>query len=300
MANTHTTTASMTVKIVVNDKGNPPGKLAEAELHFSDGPLAGLKVARVRGLGAPRRVRTKRDVSRAPVLGQRRAPELRAAAADRGRHSAGAHPRPRPRGVRRVRSCGVRTGVIPKRRGAASGAPPQHLASRGRAVTMDGVDRQGRPWFRRTVIAAGIVIPLITATMWMWSADRVPPTVRIETPRGTIVAEIAATPSAGSAGLSNRDKLQGTDGMLLKWDAPGRHPMWMAGMRFPLDLLWIDGAGRVLAVVPNVPLCRVEPCTLYEPDGTASAVAVLELPAGGAAERRLATGVSVRFPGTNQ
>ena len=29
MANTHTTTASMTVKIVVNDKGNPPGKLAE-------------------------------------------------------------------------------------------------------------------------------------------------------------------------------------------------------------------------------------------------------------------------------
>ena len=34
----------MTVKIVANDKGNPPGKLADAELHFSDGPLAGLKL----------------------------------------------------------------------------------------------------------------------------------------------------------------------------------------------------------------------------------------------------------------
>jgi len=34
----------MTVKIVVNDKGNPPGKLADAELHFSDGPLSGLKL----------------------------------------------------------------------------------------------------------------------------------------------------------------------------------------------------------------------------------------------------------------
>ena len=44
MANTHTTTANMTVKIVNNDKGNPPGKLADAELHFSDGPLAGLKL----------------------------------------------------------------------------------------------------------------------------------------------------------------------------------------------------------------------------------------------------------------
>ena len=34
----------MVVKIVPNDKGNPPGKLAEAELHFTDGPLEGLKL----------------------------------------------------------------------------------------------------------------------------------------------------------------------------------------------------------------------------------------------------------------
>lgn len=34
----------MTVKILRNEKGNPPGKLADAELHFSEGPLAGLKL----------------------------------------------------------------------------------------------------------------------------------------------------------------------------------------------------------------------------------------------------------------
>src|SRR5215204_5299991 len=34
----------MTVKILPNDKGNPPGKLADAELHFTDGPLEGLKL----------------------------------------------------------------------------------------------------------------------------------------------------------------------------------------------------------------------------------------------------------------
>src|SRR3989337_4114405 len=44
MASTATTTATMTVKITVNDKGNPPGKLADAELHFGDGPLEGLKL----------------------------------------------------------------------------------------------------------------------------------------------------------------------------------------------------------------------------------------------------------------
>lgn len=36
---------SLTVTIIPNDKGNPPGKLADAELHFTDGPLAGLKLA---------------------------------------------------------------------------------------------------------------------------------------------------------------------------------------------------------------------------------------------------------------
>jgi hypothetical protein len=34
----------MTIKIVPNEKGNPPGKLADAELHFLQGPLEGLKL----------------------------------------------------------------------------------------------------------------------------------------------------------------------------------------------------------------------------------------------------------------
>jgi len=34
----------VTVKITPNDRGNPPGKLADAELHFSEGPLDGLKL----------------------------------------------------------------------------------------------------------------------------------------------------------------------------------------------------------------------------------------------------------------
>ena len=34
----------MVVRITPNDKGNPPGKLADAELHFTEGPLDGLKL----------------------------------------------------------------------------------------------------------------------------------------------------------------------------------------------------------------------------------------------------------------
>ena len=34
----------MTIKITPNDRGNPPGKLGDAELHFDEGPLNGLKL----------------------------------------------------------------------------------------------------------------------------------------------------------------------------------------------------------------------------------------------------------------
>ena len=51
----------MIVKIIPNDSGNPPGKLAEAELHFVDGPLDGLKLI---GFGVwERRSGTGRNVT---------------------------------------------------------------------------------------------------------------------------------------------------------------------------------------------------------------------------------------------
>jgi len=37
-------TQNVTVKITPNDKGNPPGKLADAEIHFVGGVFAGLKL----------------------------------------------------------------------------------------------------------------------------------------------------------------------------------------------------------------------------------------------------------------
>ena len=41
---TSPTIDTITVKFTPNDHGNPPGKLADAELHFSSGALDGLKL----------------------------------------------------------------------------------------------------------------------------------------------------------------------------------------------------------------------------------------------------------------
>src|SRR3954471_21609175 len=42
--NTTATPTTTTVKITPTDKGNPPGKLADVELHCAEGPLEGLKL----------------------------------------------------------------------------------------------------------------------------------------------------------------------------------------------------------------------------------------------------------------
>jgi hypothetical protein len=82
----------MTIKILPNDKGNPPGKLADAELHFTSGPLEGLKLI---GFGVwERRTGSGRNVTfparQYSVNGERRSfallrPTLDATAQDRVR-----------------------------------------------------------------------------------------------------------------------------------------------------------------------------------------------------------------------
>jgi uncharacterized membrane protein (UPF0127 family) len=120
---------------------------------------------------------------------------------------------------------------------------------------------------RRPLIGAGIVVALVVALVWMRLDQSDLPTMRIATPGGVIEVEVADTPAARSAGLSNRDALKGIEGLLLKWDAPARHPVWMAGMRFPLDLAWVDSDGSVIAVLSNVPtLSHTDPCPLLQLD----------------------------------
>ena len=80
----------MTVKIIANDHNNPPGKLADAEIHFTDGPLDGLKLI---GFGIWER-RTGGKTSRSPPdsTRQRGASIVRAAATAADATAAGPDP----------------------------------------------------------------------------------------------------------------------------------------------------------------------------------------------------------------
>ena len=93
----------MTIKIVPNEKGNPPGKLADAELHFTEGALEGLKLI---GFGIwERKTGSGRNVTfparQYSVNGERRSFSL--LQADVRCDVAGSCPRRHPAGVYGVR-----------------------------------------------------------------------------------------------------------------------------------------------------------------------------------------------------
>jgi uncharacterized membrane protein (UPF0127 family) len=113
---------------------------------------------------------------------------------------------------------------------------------------MRPIPSKDRATLPRTLVGAASSLALMTAVIWTTIERRKVPTVQLETPNRTIVVEVTDAPAARSAGLSNRESLDRVNGLLLKWNTPGRHPIWMADMPFPLDLAWIDPNGRIFAV----------------------------------------------------
>ncbi len=118
-------------------------------------------------------------------------------------------------------------------------------------------------------------------------------TVHIGT--ATVIAEVAATDDARSRGLSGRDQLGADRGMLFVFDRPAPQVFWMEGMRFPLDIIWIND-GKVVDVAENVPVPEGPPTVLTP---TSFATHVLEVNAGFAAQAgvRYGTDVTVTFDG---
>jgi hypothetical protein len=90
--------------------------------------------------------------------------------------------------------------------------------------------------------------------------------------------EIAATEAERQRGLQGRRRLAVDGGMLFDFERPGPVRMWMKDTLIPLDMLFIDASGRIVAIQP-----RTRPMSLDIIEVTLPVRAVLELNGGTAA-----------------
>jgi uncharacterized membrane protein (UPF0127 family) len=108
------------------------------------------------------------------------------------------------------------------------------------------------------------------------SASGKHPTVAVHVGGATVEAEVAAGTKARERGLGGRRSLAEGRGMLFVYSDRLTRTYWMKGMRFPIDIIWID-RGRVTGVERNVPVPQGY-LPLYYSGGPADRV--LEVPAG--------------------
>jgi uncharacterized membrane protein (UPF0127 family) len=123
-----------------------------------------------------------------------------------------------------------------------------------------------------------------------------PPVVELRHGANVFLVEVADTPESRALGLGGRDAMAADAGMLFDLGETRTPTFSMRGMRFPLDIIWIDDAMRVYGIeadVPHQPDVPVAELASYSP--AVPVRYVLELNAGTAAAAGIEPGDELQF-----
>jgi len=139
----------------------------------------------------------------------------------------------------------------------------------------------------------------ITATLAAWPLLQADGRSEAETREMRIagapfVVELAVTADEHHRGLMYRPGLAEGRGMLFIYPSDAPRAFWMKNVRIPIDILFLDGDGKLVGISPRAAPCRRDPCPLYR--SGAPARYVLELPAGTAERLGLRAGDRLELP----
>ena len=106
--------------------------------------------------------------------------------------------------------------------------------------------------------------------------------------------EVVRDAKAQQIGLIKYNGIKDDQGMLFLFTQPGRYGFWMRNMKFPIDIIFINGE-KVVSLVENVkPVNQNEPNPpIYSP--SAPADKVLEINAGLVKKYSIKQGDTVKF-----
>jgi uncharacterized membrane protein (UPF0127 family) len=124
-----------------------------------------------------------------------------------------------------------------------------------------------------------------------------PAVIPLTLPSGKVLqTEVMVKDEDRAMGLMFRPSLPLDHGMLFLFERPDFHSIWMRNCKFPIDILWLDAAHKVVHLAEKVPPCTAKEasdCEVYQP--LARANYVVELNAGQARREKALVGSTVEF-----
>lgn len=171
--------------------------------------------------------------------------------------------------------------VIPARSWATPGSacvwreiPAQPMLT-GMAVLLIGL--------RRMIVVASLIFATTS------HAATLPVTIHTVHGPKHLTLEIAATEPARQQGLMHRKTLAPSDGMIFLFPAPAPQSFWMKNTPLPLDILYVNPAGRIVSIARGEPFSTAP----LPSDGPVNSV--IELDAGRAKRDAISIGDEVDY-----
>jgi uncharacterized membrane protein (UPF0127 family) len=118
-------------------------------------------------------------------------------------------------------------------------------------------------------------------------------TLQIGSTGSTFFVECVVTPAALKKGLSGRQSLTSGRGMLFLFSRLQVQSIWMPGMNFPIDVVWLDENLSVVSITyAAVPCIEGNDCPSYS--SNYSALYAIEMPAGDVKKYGFAVGTELK------
>ncbi len=108
-----------------------------------------------------------------------------------------------------------------------------------------------------------------------------------------LFTDIASTGDQRSKGLAVKDDLKESEAMLFVFSKENEYGFWMNGMKFPIDIIWLDSDREVVHIEHSLEPCGPDSCPTYKPDS--EALYVLETVAGFATKYDVVEGTLIEF-----
>ncbi|HRY82236.1 MAG TPA: DUF192 domain-containing protein [Candidatus Moranbacteria bacterium] len=127
---------------------------------------------------------------------------------------------------------------------------------------------------------------LILAGLWYYNLKNYK---TVEIGGQKFFVKLVQTPKEKALGLSWRSDIKENEGMLFSFEKSGEYSFWMKGMKFDLDILWIE-EGKIAYIAKNIAYNSLETI-----DPKIKADKVLEIKAGMADKFGFKIGDSVKI-----